>query len=146
MTEPVTGRAFLDTNVVVYAADESPAERAKHDSAVELLARDPEHLVLSTQVLHEFYHAVTCRLEKPLDPPTAAAATHALTKLDVVGSDAELVLAAIDTSQSAQISIWDALIIEAARRAGCDRVLSEDLADGQTIRGVRIENPFRPGP
>jgi predicted nucleic acid-binding protein len=146
MTEPVTGGAFLDTSVVVYAADESPAERAKHDRAVELLARDPEHLVLSTQVLQEFYHAVTRRLEKPPDPPTAAAATHALAKLDVVGSDAELVLAAIGTSQSAQSSIWDALIIEAARRAGCDRVLSEDLADGQKIRGVRIENPFRPGP
>jgi predicted nucleic acid-binding protein len=63
--------------------------------------------------------------------------------LDVVGSDAELVLVAIDTSRSAQLSIWDALIIEAARRVGCERVLSEDLADGQTVRGVRIENPFR---
>jgi predicted nucleic acid-binding protein len=143
MTEPVTGRAFVDTNVVVYAADDSQAERAKHDAAVGLLAQNPENLVLSTQVLQEFYHAVTRKLEKPLDQQRAAAATRALTKLDVVGSDVELVLAAIDTSRSAQLSIWDALIIEAARRAGCDRVLSEDLADGQTIRGVRIENPFR---
>ena len=143
MTESVTGRAFVDTSVVVYAADESPAERAKHDAAVGLLAQDPENLVLSTQVLQEFYHVVTRKLEKPLDPQRAAAATRALTRLDVVGSDAELILAAIDTSRSAQLSIWDALIIEAARRAGCERVLSEDLADGQTIRGVRIENPFR---
>jgi predicted nucleic acid-binding protein len=142
MTEPVTGRAFVDTNVVVYAADESPAEQAKHDVAVELLTRDPESLVLSTQVLQEFYHVVTRRLEKPLDPQRAAAATRALTRLIVVGSDAELVLAAIETSRSAQLSIWDALIIEAARGAGCERVLSEDLGDGQTIRGVRIENPF----
>lgn len=143
MTEPVTGRAFVDTNVVADAADESPAERAKHDAAVELLAHDPENLVLSTEVLQEFYHVVTRKLEKPLDPQRAAAATRALTRLDVVGSDAELVLEAIDTSRSAQLSIWDALIIEAARRAGCERVISEDLADGQTIRGVRIENPFR---
>ena len=143
MTEPVTGRAFVDANVVVYAADESPAERLKHDAAVELLAHDPENLVVSTQVLQEFYHVVTRKLEKPLDPQRAAAATLALTKLDVVGSDAEMVLAAIDTSRSAQLSIWDSLIIEAARRASCERVLSEDLADGQTIRGVRIQNPFR---
>jgi predicted nucleic acid-binding protein len=54
-----------------------------------------------------------------------------------------MVLAAIDTSRSAQLSIRDALIIEADRRAACERVLSEDLADGQTIHGVRIENPFR---
>jgi predicted nucleic acid-binding protein len=78
-----------------------------------------------------------------VDPQRAAAATHALTRLDVIGADAELVLAAIDTSRSAQLSIWDALIIETARRAACVRVLSGDLADGQTIRGVRIENPFR---
>jgi len=60
-----------------------------------------------------------------------------------VGSSAELVLAAIGTTQSARISIWDALIIEATREAGCERVLTEDLSDGQVIRGVRVENPFR---
>jgi predicted nucleic acid-binding protein len=139
----MTGRSFVDTNVVVYAADESPADRAKHDAAVELLASEPERLVLSTQVLQEFYHAVTRKLAEPLDARRAAAAVRALTKMDVVGSDAELVLAAVGTSQSAQISIWDALIIEAARQADCERVLTEDLSDGQVMSGVRIENPFR---
>lgn len=139
----MTGKSFLDSNVVVYAADESPAERAKHDIAVELLAGEPESLVLSTQVLQEFYHVVTRKLRQPLDAQRAAAAVRALTKMDVVGADTELVLTAIDTCRSAQISIWDALIIEAARLAGCERVLSEDLSDGHTIRDVRIENPFR---
>ena len=143
MTGLMTGRSFVDTNVVVYAADESPAERAKHDAAVELLAREPESLVLSTQVLQEFYYVVTRRLAKPLEASRAAAAVQALTKIDVVAADAELVLAAIDTSRSAQISIWDALIIEAAHQAECERVLTEDLSDGQVIRGVRVENPFR---
>jgi len=139
----MTGRSFVDTNIVVYAADENPADRAKHDIAIELLANDPESLVLSTQVLQEFYHAVTRKLAKPLGAPRAAAAVRALAKMDVVGSDSDLVLAAVDTSQSAQISLWDALIIEAARQAGCERVLTEDLSDGQVISGVRIENPFR---
>jgi len=39
------------------------------------------------------------------------------------------------------LSLWDALIIEAASRAGCERVLSEDLDTGQLIRGVRIVSP-----
>lgn len=143
MTAAMSGRSFVDTNVVVYAADENPADRRKHDIAVKLLADEAESLVLSTQVLLEFYHVVTRKLEKPMDAARAAAAVRALTKMDVVGSDAELVLAAIDTSRSAQISIWDALIIEAAREADCDRVLTEDLSDGQVIRGVRVENPFR---
>ncbi|HEY2078088.1 MAG TPA: PIN domain-containing protein [Streptosporangiaceae bacterium] len=139
----MTARSFVDTNVVVYAADENPADRAKHDAAVKLLADQAENLVLSTQVLQEFYHAVTRKLAKPLDAKRAAAAARALTKLDVVGSDADLVIAAIETSQSAQISIWDALIVAAASLAQCERILTEDLADGQIIRGVRIENPFR---
>jgi predicted nucleic acid-binding protein len=52
------------------------------------------------------------------------------------------VLAAADTSRTVKLSLWDALIIEAASRAGCDRVLSEDLNAGQVIRGITIENPF----
>ena len=143
MTGSMSGRSFLDTNVIVYAADENPSDRAKHDIAVELLASDPPSLVVSTQVLQEFYHVVTRKLAKPLDARRAAAAVRALTKLAVVGSSAELVLAAIGTSQSAQISIWDAVIIEAAREAGCERVLTEDLSDGQVIRGIRVQNPFR---
>lgn len=79
----MTGRSFVDTNVVVYAVDESPAGRAKHDAAVALLARDPENLMLSTQVLWEFYHFVTCWLATPLDPERAVAAVRALTRLDV---------------------------------------------------------------
>jgi len=34
------------------------------------------------------------------------------------------------------------MIIEAARQAGCDRVLTEDLSDGQVFSGVRSQNPF----
>jgi hypothetical protein len=38
--------------------------------------------------------------------------------------------------------LWDALIVQAAKRAGCDEILTEDLTDGQTIEGIRIRNPF----
>jgi predicted nucleic acid-binding protein len=34
------------------------------------------------------------------------------------------------------------MIVEAARVAGCDTVLTEDLSAGAVIRGVRVENPF----
>lgn len=32
---------------------------------------------------------------------------------------------------------------ERRTRGGCDRLLTEDLNDGQEIRGVLVENPFR---
>lgn len=41
-----------------------------------------------------------------------------------------------------RISFWDALIVAAAASSGCEVVYSEDLNPGQTIQGVRIENPL----
>jgi predicted nucleic acid-binding protein len=138
----MSGRTFLDSNVLVYSVDESPAEKSKHERAVELLSAQPENLVVSTQVLQEFYVVTTRKLKNPLSEEVAARAVRGIAKLDVVGVNVPLVLSAVDTSRTAQVSLWDALIIEAASRAGCERVLSENLNAGQVIRGVRIENPF----
>jgi predicted nucleic acid-binding protein len=138
----MSGRTFLDSNILVYSVDESPAEKAKHERAVELLSAQPESLVVSTQVLQEFYVVTTRKLKNPLSEEAAARAVRGIAKLDVVGVDVPLVLSAVDASRTARLSLWDALIIEAASRAGCERVLSEDLNAGQVIRGVRIENPF----
>lgn len=138
----MSGRTFLDSNVLVYSVDESPAEKAKHERATDLLSAQPESLVVSTQVLQEFYVVTTRKLKRPLSEELAARAVRGIAKLDVVGVDVPLVLSAVDTSRTARVSLWDALIIEAASRAGCERVLSEDLNAGQVIRGVRIENPF----
>jgi predicted nucleic acid-binding protein len=138
----MTGRTFLDSNVLVYSVDESPAEKAKHDQAIAVLSAKPDSLVVSTQVLQEFYVVTTRKLKPPLSPDRAARAVRGIAKLDVVSIDAPLVLSAVDTSRTAQLSLWDALIIEAAARAGCNRVLSEDLNAGQIIHGVTIDNPF----
>jgi predicted nucleic acid-binding protein len=59
-----------------------------------------------------------------------------------MGVDAPLLPSAGDTSRTARLSLWDALIIEAASRAGCERVLPADLNAGQVICGVPIEDPF----
>ncbi len=58
--------------------------------------------------------------------------------------DRELVLSAVDTATRQQLALWDALIVEAAVRGGCQRLFTEDLNHGQEIRGVVVENPFRP--
>ncbi|MFN2496449.1 MAG: PIN domain-containing protein [Pseudonocardiaceae bacterium] len=139
MTAP---RSFVDTNVFVYAADESPEEQNKHKVASALLATDPDALVISTQVLQEFYVTVTRKLRIPLPEERAASAVRGIAKLEVVQVDVPLVLAAVDTSRVVKISLWDALVIEAARQAGCQRILTEDLSHGQVIRGVAVENPF----
>lgn len=97
--------------------------------------------MLSTQVLSEFFVTVTPKLPESLSPAEAEAVVERLTQVPVVALDAPLVRAAIATSQISPISYSDALILEAAAAAGCDRLLTEDLGDGDSIRGVRIENP-----
>ena len=135
------GRTFLDTNVLVYAVDE--AAPAKRDVARTLLASpDATNLVVSSQVLAEFYVVVTRKLATPMDPVAARQAVGQLSQLAVVAVDAHLVLRAAELSHESQLSLWDALVIEAAARSDCARVLTEDLAHGTTLAGVHIENPF----
>jgi predicted nucleic acid-binding protein len=135
------GRAFVDTNVLVYAIDD--ADPVKRDRARETLGEATEQLVLSAQVLSEFYVVATRKLAEPLPEHDAAEAVRDLARLPVVVADAELVIAAIGLSQQAQIGFWDAQIVAAASVAGCERVLTEDLAHGTELAAVRIENPFR---
>ena len=79
-------RAFLDTNVLVYLFDHD--EPAKTRRARELLAQaKPGELVLSAQVLSEFFVVVTRKLKRPLDPVVALRAVDWLSLLRVVALD-----------------------------------------------------------
>jgi predicted nucleic acid-binding protein len=63
--------------------------------------------------------------------------------MEVVTVGSDLIKEAIDTSIQNGISFWDALIVVAAEAARCRYLHTEDLNDGQVIRGVRIQKPFR---
>jgi predicted nucleic acid-binding protein len=135
---------FVDTNVLVYAADRSePEKRALARRA--LGTKSYGRLVVSAQVLGEFYTTVTRKLPEPIPEAEAVQTLDFLALLPVVSIDTPLVKDAVQISRFAQLSYWDGLIVAAASRAGCQRLLSEDLNDGQQIGGVRIENPFRGG-
>jgi predicted nucleic acid-binding protein len=136
----MTVRSFVDTNVAVYLFDAD--EPAKQQVAREVFESSDLQLVVSTQVLGEFFVTVTRKLRRPMDAATAAEAVAELARLPVVIVDVPLVGAAIETSGRSQVSYRDALIVEAAAAAGCAQLLTEDLAAGATIHGVRIENPF----
>jgi predicted nucleic acid-binding protein len=49
-------------------------------------------------------------------------------------------------TDEAQVSYWDRLILAAAERAGCKRLLSEDFQSGRLYGSVRVVNPFRERP
>jgi predicted nucleic acid-binding protein len=49
---------------------------------------------------------------------------------------------ALDLQTRYRYGFYDSLIIAAALDAGCTRLYSEDLQDGQRIEGLTIKNPF----
>jgi predicted nucleic acid-binding protein len=135
-------RSFLDTNILVYAVDD--ADSAKKQTARTLLAETTD-IVVSAQVLNEFYVVITRKFSPAVEPDTARNLVRRLARLSCVPVDAPLVQLAIDAGQRWQLPHWDALVIEAARQAGCARVLTEDLSAGAVYHGLRIENPFAAG-
>jgi len=64
----------------------------------------------------------------------------------VVENTGDLLLAAIRAASALKVSFWDALILEAARAAQCDRLWTEDLHHGQRIGDLVVVNPFLPEP
>ena len=138
----MSDKVFLDTNILVYAYDESESE--KQTTAQALLTRgiEREEAVLSTQVLSEFFVVVTRRIKAPLSANQAEQVIDLLSILPVVEVDLKLVKRAVSVHGELQISYWDSLIVSAAERAGCTKIQSEDLNAGQVYLGARVENPF----
>ncbi|CAN5795146.1 PIN domain-containing protein [soil metagenome] len=135
-------RSFLDTNVLLYLFDNSVPE--KKARAQEVFSREVEagRVVLSTQVLQEFYVNATRKLAEPLPSADAEARVRDFARLPLVRVDEAMILAAIGRHRSMSFSFWDALILEAALRGGADRLLTEDLQHGQEIEDLHVENPF----
>ena len=138
----MSGRVFLDTNVLVYAYDRH--EPAKQVTAQRIVRAGlmQDAAVLSAQVLGEFFVTVTRKIPTPLSCAEAREVVDLVGTLSVVDVDRALTKRAMETHERCQISYWDALIVAAAERGGCPRILSEDLQHGQSYNGVVVENPF----
>jgi predicted nucleic acid-binding protein len=135
-------RVFLDTNVLVYAHDNSAGIKQikARGQIYELWASG--RAILSTQVLQEFYAVATSKITQNLTREEARMATESMLKWQVVVNDGASILRAIDLQKRLGYSFWDCLIIDAAIQGGADILLSEDLTQGLEISGVKIVNPF----
>lgn len=140
MTTSTVSSVFLDTNVIAYQFDFGAPR--KQQAATALLGGNAHEFVVSTQVLLELYVVLTRNGDPPLPATEAEQVLASLSRLMVVGADVALVRRAAATARAHQLSIWDAMIVEAANEAGCEELWTEDLAVGSTVRSVRIVNPF----
>jgi predicted nucleic acid-binding protein len=136
----MSDRSFFDTNILVYADDDdSPAkQRVARDLWLE--HRRAGTGVVSLQVLQEYFVTVTRKLK--LDPRSARRKVELLSEFDVATPEVADILAAIDLHRLHAFSFWDALVVRAAKQAGCRVLLSEDFQSGHEIDGLRVVNPF----
>jgi predicted nucleic acid-binding protein len=139
-------RAFVDTNILVYAHDTTAG--AKRDAAVDVVERlwDSGNGCVSIQVLQELFVTLTRRLPRPLDPSAAEDAVEDFARWTVHAPASDDVLAAIDLHGRHRISFWDAMIVRSAAQLGCSLLYSEDLNAGQRFDGVLVVDPVASPP
>lgn len=136
---------FVDTNVLLYAAASSPADAWKRDAALRTLTESG--LVVSVQVLQEFYHQATRRTRKfRLSPAEALAFLEPILELQVQPMTVGIFRDAVRLSRRYGIAYWDGAILAAAHACNCAEVYSEDLSHHQDYDGVRVINPFAEPP
>lgn len=136
-------RSFFDTNILVYLFDEDyPEKKAQAQALLEKETEDGRILV-STQVLQEFYVTVTRKLGVPLSPEKAEEIVSQFMVFPLVEISSSHILKAIRKSINLQFSFWDALIIEAAISGGASILYTEDLQHGKIIDNLKILNPFQ---
>ena len=100
----MSGLAFFDTNVFVYADDTSSPR--KQDRAIALIA---EHFsrgtaVISLQVLQEYFSAATRKLG--VSPELAQRKVEVLARARVVRFEPGDVIAAIELHRLTKVSFW----------------------------------------
>lgn len=132
----MSGKAFFDTNVVLYLLSADPA---RADRAEQLIAQGG---VISVQVLNEFAATAIRKLGMNWDE-----VAEALTAVRALCTVENLTAETHDLGRQLAIryglSVYDAMIVASALSAGATVLYSEDFQDGQRIEGrLTIRNPF----
>jgi predicted nucleic acid-binding protein len=138
----MSGKVFVDTNILVYSMDASEPEKCP--VARNWLGRlwQERSGCLSYQVLGEFYITVTGKLSPGLDPLEAREILRSLFAWRPLHVDSAAIERAWQLADRFSLHFWDALIVAAANLCEADTLLSEDLQAGMEIDGTRIMNPF----
>ena len=141
-TRFMSGKTFVDTNVLIYAHDSDSGRKQKVAASHLTELWNSRTGVLSAQVLQEFYVNVTRKIAAPISRKAAREVVRAYAPWHSASVRPEDIVRASELEERHRLSFWDALIVVSAKNAGAGLILSEDLNAGQIIDGVRVENPF----
>ena len=130
------GRAFLDTNVLVYAFG---TDGGRKSIALQLLIKGG---VIAVQTLNEFVSVAAGELRAPW--PTVLIWLEAIQRLCAgpVPLTIDVHRQGIRIAEVYGYHFYDSLMLAAALQAHCTVFYSEDMQDGQDVGGMAIRNPF----
>jgi predicted nucleic acid-binding protein len=131
---------FLDTNILLYAYDlDAPAKRAVALRLVQQGWTAPGDTAISVQVLQEMHVNL---VRRGVSETEATRIARDFAGWPLMDNTLELLLAALDEQARWKLSLWDSLVLAAARASGASELITEDLNHGQDYGGVHVINPF----
>jgi predicted nucleic acid-binding protein len=136
----VGAEVFLDTNILIYAAQGKDVEQEKFETAHRIVLET--NYGTSAQVLAEFYTNVTKKGAPPLTTEEADDWVRVIARKPCQPVDVRVVSSGIEIAKRYLISYWDGAILAAAERLGAHTIYTEDLNHGQIYGSVRVINPF----
>ena len=143
----MSDKIFYDTNILVYAYDETEKEKRQiAEKLVEMVFSGEKRGALSNQILSELFSVLTTKIGKPLDKEVAAKIIRKYVlsdnweKLDYTNST---VLKAALTASYYNNHFWDTLVAETMKENEITRILTENEKDFRNIPGIKSINPFK---
>jgi predicted nucleic acid-binding protein len=131
---------FLDTNILLYAYDLDAV--GKRDRALELVEEGWNRLgetAISVQVLQELH----VNLERwSVTREKIHQIVRDYSSWPVVENTLSLMQAGLAEQARWQLSLWDSMILAAARVSGASELITEDFSHGQDYGGIKAINPF----
>ena len=136
----MTANVFVDTNVLIYAVDQADLQKQRAAQAWRSWLWESNRGRISFQVLQEFY--VNAIRKQPSARIEIRKEVSDLMAWRPIVLDSAVLVRAWKIEDRYGISLWDSLIVAAARLAGCRYLLTEDLQRGQELDQVMVVNPF----
>lgn len=132
----------LDTNILAYA--EGANGPAMRDRALDLIQRLPsDAIVLPVQTLGELFNVLVRKVKRrPIRAREAVLSWR--DAFPTVATSSTVMVNAMDLASHHALTIRDSVVLAASAEAECRLLLSEDLQEGFTWRGVTVTNPFAP--
>ena len=132
----------IDTNILVYAFDTAYPEKRKVCREILLKAFEgKETIVVTNQILAEFAHVVTRKIEKPLNKEETRAIVGALISCahcNIFDYNSESVLHALTSANP----FWDALIAQTLKENNITELITENTKDFVNA-AITVKNPFK---